>query len=91
MIILSQLAGLYFIYQNTTDFLSSGTTVQLESATEPLTDVFFPTITICNLNQVTGSWFDEIGVTGYEEKELLIRNLFIGPNKEVRGLGALFL
>ena len=75
-----------------------GTVTQLESSTEPLDDVFFPSVniceiikififfcwktkpntlhfyfyfstqtihsntkvTICNLNQVTGSWFDEV-------------------------------
>merc|ERR1719400_1657667 len=82
VIILSQLAGLYFIYVNTTDFINSGTVTQLESSTEPLDDVFFPTVTICNLNQVTGSWFDEVGVDGVDARELLIRNLFIGPKEK---------
>ena len=70
--------------------VSKGTVTQLESSTEPLDDVFFPSVsiftfqfntqpifilpllksfeitrlcqkvTICNLNQVTGSWFDEV-------------------------------
>ena len=81
--ILSQLAGLYFIYVNTTDFLSSGTTTSLESSTEPLDDVFFPSFTICNLNQVTTSWFNQIGELNAAERETVIRYIFLGPENKV--------
>ena len=37
--------------------LSSGTITQLESSTEPLNQVFFPSLTICNLNQVNSYFY----------------------------------
>ena len=108
------------ISQTITEIEPLGTVTQLESSTEPLDDVFFPTVsnhpkvaypqgpysiwdlsstslflsediqniefiiaffspkpcfisseihkvTICNLNQVTGSWFDEVSLRSIED------------------------
>ena len=50
--ILSILGALILVAYNVNQFLSSYTVVTLESSTEDLENIFFPSITICNRNQI---------------------------------------
>ena len=45
-------AAISLVAYNLNQFLSSYTVVTLESSTENLENIFFPSITICNRNQI---------------------------------------
>ena len=52
MVLLSILGAIFLVAYNVNEFLSSYTVVTLESSTEDLENIFFPSITICNRNQI---------------------------------------
>ena len=52
MVILSIFGAIFLVAYNVNQFLSSYTVVTLESSTEDLENIFFPSITICNRNQI---------------------------------------
>ena len=52
IVILSILGALILVAYNVNQFLNSYTVVTLESSTEDLENIFFPSITICNRNQI---------------------------------------
>ena len=41
-----------FIYKAAQDFTRSTVVTTIHSTTEPLSEVFFPAVTVCNINQV---------------------------------------
>ena len=43
-------AGL-FLYRNTIDFMNATVVTTVETMTAPLSEVFFPSIVVCNINQ----------------------------------------
>ena len=42
----------YFIYKAAEDFTTSTVVTTIHSTTEPLSEVYFPAVTVCNINQV---------------------------------------
>ena len=42
-----------FIYTATEDFLNSTVVTTIQSTTVPLSEVYFPAVTVCNINQVS--------------------------------------
>ena len=41
-----------FIYKAAEDFTKSTVVTTIHSTTEPLSEVYFPAVTVCNINQV---------------------------------------
>ena len=41
-----------FLYSNTIDFMNSTVVITVDTMTAPLTEVFFPSVVVCNINQV---------------------------------------
>ena len=46
-----------FIYTATEDFLNSTVVTTIQSTTVPLSEVYFPAVTVCNINQVSTVMF----------------------------------
>ena len=44
-------AGL-FLYRNTIDFMNATVVTTVDTMTVPLSEVFFPSVVVCNINQV---------------------------------------
>ena len=42
----------WLVYKSTQDFLTSTVTSTIDSIDIPLSEVYFPSVTICNINQV---------------------------------------
>ena len=42
----------WLVYKSTHDFLNSTVTSAIDSIDVPLSEVYFPSVTICNINQV---------------------------------------
>ena len=59
------------IYNSILVFRSATVVTTIETMNAPLTDVFFPSVTVCNLNQARKSFFEEIGIY---DNHTLIRN-----------------
>lgn len=60
------------IYNYILVFRSATVVTTIDTMNAPLTDVFFPSITVCNLNQARGSFFEEIGIY---DNDTLIRKI----------------
>ena len=41
-----------FLYSNTIDFMNSTVVITVDTMTAPLSEVFFPSVVVCNINQV---------------------------------------
>ena len=52
IVLTSVVVAAYFIYKAAEDFTKSTVVTTIDSTTEPLSDVFFPAVTVCNINQV---------------------------------------
>ena len=78
-----------FLYSNTIDFMNATVVTTVDTMTVPLSEVFFPSVVVCNINQVTrkNSW--ELDITkshqvrksffaelGIYENETFIRQVY---------------
>ena len=43
-----------FLYSNTIDFMNATVVTTVDTMTVPLSEVFFPSVVVCNINQVHG-------------------------------------
>ena len=41
-----------FLYSNTIDFMNATVVTTVDTMTVPLSEVFFPSVVVCNINQV---------------------------------------
>ena len=44
-----------FLYSNTIDFMNATVVTTVDTMTVPLSEVFFPSVVVCNINQVSVS------------------------------------
>ena len=51
----------YFLHNNTVDFFRSTVITTLDTHTVPLSEIFFPSVVVCNINQIRKSFFAELG------------------------------
>ena len=58
VVTLSILAALFLVTYNLNEFLSSFTVTTLQSSTEDLENIYFPSVTICNRNQIRSRLFN---------------------------------
>ena len=42
----------FFLYRNTMDFMTATVVTTVDTMTAPLSEVFFPSLVVCNINQV---------------------------------------
>ena len=68
ILLLSILTTILFLYNSTLDFLHATITTSIDTMTAPLSEIFFPSVAVCNLNQVRLSFFEELGV--YENETM---------------------
>ena len=60
------------IYNNILIFKNATVVTTVDTMTAPLDDIYFPSITVCNLNQARRSFFEEIGI---HDNDTLIRQI----------------
>ena len=53
--------GIFFVIAGTTQFLNESMTT-IESTTASLNDIYFPSVYICNINQVTKTSLTKMGI-----------------------------
>lgn len=68
----SVVSGGFFLHDNTSEFLKSTVQTTLDSMV-PLTQVLFPSVVVCNINQIRKSLFNELG---FYENETLVRIMY---------------
>ena len=71
IIFLSYCLATHFILANCKEYLDAKTITTIESTTSSLEHVKFPSLIICNLNQVTKSFMKRIGLDENDEDELI--------------------
>ena len=68
----SVVSGGFFLQNNTSEFLKSTVQTTLDGSV-PLTQVFFPSVVVCNINQIRKSFFAELG---FYENDTLVRIVY---------------
>ena len=59
----SIISAAVLIYYNTVVFQTSTVLVSVETMTAPLSQIYFPSVTVCNINQARKSFFEEMGIS----------------------------
>ena len=77
IVLLSSVTGLYGLYYTIDSYFEATPITSLENVTIPLSEIYFPSIVVCNINQVRQSYFAELGITDNEEFIDQIYNTFI--------------
>ncbi len=68
----SVVSGGFFLHNNTSEFLKSTVQTTLDGSV-PLSEVFFPSVVVCNINQIRKSFFAELG---FYENDTLVRIMY---------------
>ena len=68
----SVVSGGFFLHDNTSEFLKSTVQTTLDSMV-PLKQVLFPSVVVCNINQIRKSLFNELG---FYDNETLVRIMY---------------
>ena len=53
-----------FLYSNTIDFMNATVVTTVDTMTVPLSEVFFPSVVVCNINQVSTDSDVTVGTVG---------------------------
>lgn len=72
IIMASVVSGGFFLHNNTSEFLHSTVQTTLDGSV-PLSEVFFPSVVVCNINQIRKSFFAELG---FYENDTLVRIMY---------------
>jgi len=82
IVIGSNIIAGFFIFYATSDFTKSTVVTTIHSTTVPLSEVFFPAVTVCNINQVRKSFFTELGINNNMEIiKLLYEQYYNGSDR----------
>ena len=65
-------SGGFFLHNNTSEFLNSTVQTTLDGSV-PLSEVYFPSVVVCNINQIRKSFFAELG---FYENDTLVRIVY---------------
>ena len=52
MVLSSVIIAFCFVFKQTSEFTKATVVTTVDTTTAPLADVYFPAVTICNINQV---------------------------------------
>ena len=58
--------------------MDSTVVTTVDTMTVPLSEVFFPSVVVCNINQVRSSFFEEIGALDEDIKLKLYQDYILG-------------
>ena len=58
-IFMSILLAIFLAYKQTKDFMNATIATTLDSIDVPLTEIYFPSVVLCNNNQIRQSYLDE--------------------------------
>ena len=72
IVMASVVSGGFFLHNNTSEFLKSTVQTTLDGSV-PLSEVFFPSVVVCNINQIRKSFFAELG---FYENDTLVRIMY---------------
>lgn len=72
IVVTSLVSGAFFLHNNTSEFLHSTVQTTLDGSV-PLSEVFFPSVLVCNINQIRKSFFAELG---FYENDTLVRIMY---------------
>jgi len=72
IVMVSVVAGGFFLSNNTSEFLNATVQTTLDGSV-PLSEVFFPSVVVCNINQIRKSFFAELG---FYENDTLVRIMY---------------
>jgi hypothetical protein len=72
IVMLSVMSGGFFLSNNTSEFLNATVQTTLDGSV-PLTEVFFPSVVVCNINQIRKSFFEELG---FYDNDTLVRIMY---------------
>ena len=72
IVMLSVVSGGFFLNNNTSEFLNATVQTTLDGSV-PLSEVFFPSVVVCNINQIRKSFFAELG---FYENDTLVRIMY---------------
>ena len=75
------------IYNNLLIFKNATVVTTVDTMTAPLDDIFFPSITVCNLNQARRSFFEEIGIYNNDTLIRQILSEYLGVDADHSSLG----
>ena len=59
-LVLALACSAFFVFSNTNDFMRATIVTSLDTQNVPLSEVFFPSVVVCNLNQVILTWAEAI-------------------------------
>ena len=86
ILFLSGVGATLFLYDNIVIFKNATVVTTIDTMTAPLNEVFFPSITVCNLNQARMSFFEEIGVYGNDNLITQILSEYLGADNANSGV-----
>ena len=72
IVMASVVSGGFFLHNNTSEFLHSTVQTTLDGSV-PLSEVYFPSVVVCNINQIRKSFFAELG---FYENDTLVRIMY---------------
>ena len=81
VILSSVICAAILIYYNTVVFRSSTVLVSVETMTAPLSEIYFPSVTVCNINQARKSFFNELGISENATMIRKIHSQYLGDEK----------
>ena len=81
ILFISVFCATVLIYNNLLIFKNATVVTTVDTMTAPLDDIFFPSITVCNLNQARRSFFEEIGIYNNDTlmRQILSEYLGVDP------------
>lgn len=72
-----------FVYKATEDFYEATVVTTIHSTTVPLSEVYFPAVTVCNINQVRKSFFNDLDIdNNVSVVDLLYQQFYTGSEHE---------
>ena len=68
-IVLSFMTAGFLVYKTTEDYLNSTIETKIDSLNVPVSEIYFPSVVICNMNQVRKSYFEELEINETQFKK----------------------
>ncbi|CAB4060681.1 ASICN [Lepeophtheirus salmonis] len=85
MVMSSVLIAFYFIYKQTFEFARATVVTTVDTTTAPLSEVYFPAVTICNINQVRRSFLEELGVSkNWTISDMIFAEFYTGSDEDLK-------
>ena len=83
IIIIFTSVGMFFLGLNFDQYKKSTTNIKIETTTAPLSEAVFPSVTVCNFNQLEASYLRKYEVDDLKLKEILIKKYIIGHKENL--------